>query len=163
MFIAKPAASASAFALALSFVCAPALAAEQPPPAPTTRPTPATKPASTVKRVEVEEFDKARQAANAVVVDVRSPEEFAAGHVPGAVNVPVSGKESEEFDKKVMAVATDKTVLVHCRSGTRSAKAVERLRQMGVAEIIEFPKGWVAWSEAGKPIEKGAGTEKREK
>ena len=162
MFILKPA--ASAFALAASFVCTFALAADQPPsPAPTTRPAPATKPASTVKRVEVEEFDKARQAKDAVVVDVRSPEEFAAGHIPGAVNVPVSGKGAEDFDKKVMAVAKDKTVLVHCRSGVRSGRAVERLRQMNVAEIIEFPKGWVAWSEAGKPVEKGAGAEKREK
>ena len=124
-------------------------------------PAPATKPAAPAARqVGVEEFDKARQAKDAVVIDVRSPDEFAAGHIPGAVNVPVAGKGSENFDKKVAAVAKDKTVLVHCRSGVRSSKAVEKMRQMGVAGIIELPTGWVAWSEAGKPVEQGAGSGK---
>lgn len=143
--------SVSALAFAASLACAPADAAEQ------NAPAPATRPVGAAKQVDVEAFDKARRAKDTVVIDVRSPEEFAAGHIPGAVNVPVTGKGSEEFEKKVSAAAKDKTVLVHCRSGVRSAKAVERMRQMGVSGIIEMPKGWVGWSDAGKPVEKRDG------
>ena len=123
-------------------------------------PAPATKPAAAAKQVDVEAFDKARQEKGAVVIDVRGPDEFAAGHIPGAVNVPVSGKESADFDKKVSALAKDKKVLVHCRSGVRSAKAVERMQRLGIADIIELPKGYLGWSLAGKPVEKGSGGEK---
>jgi phage shock protein E len=112
------------------------------------------KPAA-VKKLSVDEFDKARQADGAVVLDVRSPDEYAAGHVPGAVNVPVTGKGSEAFDKAVAAIDRDKPVLVHCRSGVRSAKAVAKMREMGFAHLAEFPGGWVAWEGAGKPIEQG--------
>ena len=123
-------------------------------------PAPATKPAAAAKQVDVEAFDKARQEQNAVVIDVRGPDEFAAGHIPGAGNVPVTGKAAADFDKKVSALAKDKKVLVHCRSGVRSAQAVERMRRMGIADIVEMPKGFVAWSEAGKPVQKGSGGEK---
>jgi rhodanese-related sulfurtransferase len=118
--------------------------------------TPATKPTAAAKKVSVEEFDKARKEKGAVVLDVRSPEEFAAGHVPDAVNVPVTGKGSGTFEKTVGAIDKSKQVLVHCRSGVRSAKAVEKMSAMGFEHLVEMPGGWVAWNEAGKPIEKGS-------
>ena len=119
---------------------------------------PATKPAApaAVTKLSVDEFDQGRQVKNAVVLDVRSPEEYAAGHVPGAVNVPVTGKGSAGFDKTVAAIDRERPVLVHCRSGVRSAKAVEKMRAMGFAHLAEFPGGWVAWEGAGKPTEQGA-------
>ncbi|QOV89158.1 rhodanese-like domain-containing protein [Humisphaera borealis] len=110
---------------------------------------------SAVTKSSPDQFDKARHEKDAVVIDVRSPEEFAAGRVPGAVNIPVTGAGSEAFDKRVAEVAKDKTPLVYCRSGNRSAKAVEKLKAMGFRSIIEMPGGWVAWSQAGKDVEKG--------
>jgi phage shock protein E len=142
----------SSFALCVAAVATPfALPARAAEPTPA---APATKPAA-VKKLSVDDFDKARQAKDAVVLDVRSPEEYAAGHVPGAVNVPVTGKGSAEFDKTVAAIDKDKPVLVHCRSGVRSAKAVEKMRAMGFVHLAEFPGGWVAWEGAGKPAEQG--------
>lgn len=139
-----------ALTIAIGTVAAPLHAGDATPPNPA-----ATKPASTVQRVDVEGFDKARQAKDAVVIDVRSPEEFAAGHVPGAVNIPVTGKGSVGFDEKVSAAAKGKQPLVHCRSGVRSAKAVERMQKLGIVGVVECPAGWVGWSGAGKPVEKG--------
>ena len=119
---------------------------------------PATAPAnrSALHKLSVEEFDAARKIDGAIVLDVRSPEEFAAGHVPGAINVPVTGKGSEAFDKKIADLPKDKPILVHCRSGPRATKACAQMAGKGFANLSLFPGGWVAWSEAGKPVVKGA-------
>jgi len=108
-----------------------------------------------VAKVSVEEFDQARRKDNTVVIDVRSPDEFAAGRIPDAVNVPVSGAGSEAFEKRVAELTRGKTALLYCRSGTRSARAAEKMQAMGIKPIIEFPGGWVAWTKAEKPVEKG--------
>ena len=143
--------------ISLLIAAAPTHAEEKKPDSPEAKKTPATQPA-TVKKMNVEEFDKARAEKSAVVLDVRSAEEFASGHVPGAVNIPVTGKGSEEFDKAVKAIDSAAPVLVHCRSGKRSAIAIEKLKKMGFSNLAELPGGWVAWSEAGKPVEKGNGS-----
>lgn len=67
-------------------------------------------------------------AKDAIVIDVRSPEEFAAGHVPGATNIPVDVIES-----RIQQVASDKTtpLVVHCQSGRRSKRAAEILVGQG--------------------------------
>src|SRR5258708_7517544 len=61
-------------------------------------------------KISVEEFDKMREKPDAVVLDVRSAEEFAAGHVPGAVNLPIN---DPQFKKKVDGLDKEKTYLVH--------------------------------------------------
>lgn len=125
--------------------------------APATRPTTGAADAkASSKKLSVDQFAAAREAKGTVVLDVRSPEEFAAGHVPGAVNVPVAGKGAEAFDKAVEGVDRTTPILVHCRSGVRSAKAMDKLRKMGFADLSDFPGGWVAWSEAGKPADVGS-------
>ena len=105
-----------------------------------------------VPKLTVEEFDAKRKEKDAVVLDVRTPEEFKAGHVPGAVNIDIGDKE---FDKKVAALDKDKTYLVHCARGGRSAKAVERIRTAGkLDKLFDFSGGMTAWEKAGKPVEK---------
>jgi rhodanese-related sulfurtransferase len=105
-----------------------------------------------VPKLTVEEFDAKRKAKDAIVLDVRTPEEFKAGHVPGAVNIDIGDKE---FDKKVAALDKDKTYLVHCARGGRSAKAVERIRSTAKLEkLFDFSGGMTAWEKAGKPVEK---------
>ena len=105
-----------------------------------------------VPKLTVEEFDEKRKEKDAVVLDVRTPEEFKAGHVPGAVNIDIADKD---FDKKVAALEKDKTYLVHCARGGRSAKAVERIRATAKLEkLFDFSGGMTAWEKAGKPVEK---------
>ena len=76
---------------------------------------------------------KALVAAGSPVLDVRTPEEFAAGHVPGARNLPVQGLVARigELGPR------DVPVVVYCRSGARSASAASMLRQAGYAEVID--------------------------
>lgn len=72
-------------------------------------------------------------AEGAWLLDVRTPEEFAAGHVEGAVNIPV-----QDLEQRLEEVPTDKPVVVYCQSGRRSAKAAEILRVNGHPSIFDM-------------------------
>jgi len=103
-----------------------------------------------VPKLTVEEFDKKRKEKDTVVLDVRTPEEFKAGHVPGAVNLDIA---DENFDKKVEKLDKDKTYIVHCARGGRSARAAAKMKS-NFANLYDFSGGMTAWQKAGKPVEK---------
>lgn len=65
-------------------------------------------------------------------VDVRTPEEFAGGHVPGAVNIPLDQVQSRLAEFKDM----QKPVVAYCRSGARSGMATSILKQNGIQDVI---------------------------
>ena len=83
-----------------------------------------------------------------VVVDVRTQEEFAEGHIAGARNVNFN---SPNFVEK-MQEFTGKKVLLHCASGGRSSRAIEALSSTSFAQLYHLNKGFNAWQEAGKPV-----------
>ena len=70
-----------------------------------------------------------------IILDVRRPDEFAAGHIPGAINVP-----NESIGKDEIAELPNKSqlILVYCRSGRRSKEAAEKLVKLGYTNIVEF-------------------------
>jgi rhodanese-related sulfurtransferase len=104
-----------------------------------------------VKLVSVEEFDKLRANKANVVLDVRTPDEFKAGHVPGATNIDYT---APDFGEKVAKLDKDKTYLVHCAAGVRSARACKKLEGLGFKNLVDLHAGFNGWQEAGKPIEK---------
>jgi rhodanese-related sulfurtransferase len=108
-------------------------------------------PAGPVRNVGVEEFDKLRADKNAVVLDVRTPQEFSKGHIPGAVNLDFN---SPDFSKKAAELDKEKTYLVHCAVGGRSAKACSLMSKLQFKQVIHLPSGFSGWEKAGKPIEK---------
>src|SRR4051812_1157424 len=75
-------------------------------------------------KVTLEEFEKRRAEPNTVVLDVRSKEEYAKGHIAEAVNVPIN---AEDFDERVKQLDKDKTYLVHCQAGVRSERACKKM------------------------------------
>lgn len=94
----------------------------------------------------------ARMARGEVaVVDVRTPEEYAEGHLKGATLVPTG---SEGFVSKVRAAAAGKPVLVYCRSGNRSSKAAAQLTAAGVPNVSNLWGGIQAWQAAGNAVVK---------
>jgi rhodanese-related sulfurtransferase len=104
------------------------------------------------KNIAVEEFDKLRKQTNtAVVLDVRTAREFAAGHIAGATNIDWN---AGEFEKKVARLDRNKTYLVHCAAGGRSAKAAEKLMTLQFTNVYNLEGGMKAWEKAGKPVEK---------
>jgi rhodanese-related sulfurtransferase len=84
---------------------------------------------------------------NAVVIDVRTPEEFATGSLPGARNIPV-----DKFDQKMRDIKKDKPLIVVCASGSRAGRAAAQLRASGYGEVYVLAGGVAAWREAGLPI-----------
>lgn len=101
------------------------------------------------KTVPAEEFESIFVDGKAQLVDVRTPEEFAEGHIAGAVNINVNGDSFlEKAEKKL-----DKTkpVAIYCRSGKRSAKAARMLGRKGF-EVYNLDGGVNAWKDAGKHI-----------
>jgi rhodanese-related sulfurtransferase len=105
------------------------------------------------KNVGVEEFDKLRADKQKVVLDVRTPKEFAEGHIPGAINIDWN---APDFEKKVLALDKSKTYLVHCAGGVRSTKACDMMGKIKFASLFNLEPGLRAWEKAGKAIEKGA-------
>ena len=70
-----------------------------------------------------------------IILDVRTPEEFADKHIPGAVNIPnetIAAEEIPELPDK------DQLILVYCRSGNRSKQASEKLATLGYTNVVEF-------------------------
>jgi rhodanese-related sulfurtransferase len=85
--------------------------------------------------------------AGAVVIDVREEGEYAEGHVPGAVNVPIRTL-AQNLDK----IPADQPVLVYCASGHRAGMALSSLQALGYDNVRSFPGGWRAWSEAEEEV-----------
>ena len=87
--------------------------------------------------------------AGLVVLDVRTPEEFATGHLEGAVMIDF---QSPSFAADVVALGEETPVFVYCRSGNRSAQAVAAMTQLGFTDLTELDGGIVAWEAAGLPL-----------
>jgi rhodanese-related sulfurtransferase len=111
--------------------------------------------AAEAKVVDAAEFQELADAGgeDVVILDVRTPGEFAGGHVPGAVNVDIN---ASDFDEKIAGLDPDKTYLVYCRSGGRSARACSMMAKQAIPAkaIYDLDGGITAWESAGKPVEK---------
>jgi phage shock protein E len=84
-----------------------------------------------------------------LMLDVRTPQEFAAGHIPGAVNVPHT-----TLSKRLEALQSyqDKEVVVYCEAGVRSKKAETILRQAGFAKVRHLEGDMAAWRRSSLPL-----------
>ena len=102
-----------------------------------------------INKVAVADFEKS--LATATLVDVRTPEEFAAGHVKGAVNINF---KKRTFPDYINAIAKDKPVAIYCRSGNRSGKAALIMQSLGFKEVIDLASGYKGWVAAEKEVEK---------
>ncbi len=98
--------------------------------------------------VSVEEVHAVYQQPGVTIVDVREVDEYKAGHIPGALLIPLS-----ELEQRVKDVPRDTQVILVCRSGNRSAQAYAYLRQQGFANVHNMLGGMRAWTAAGYPVE----------
>ena len=101
--------------------------------------------------IEPSEAQKLIQAKKVVVLDVRTPSEYAAGHITGATNVDFRGKD---FQAKVAQLDKSQAYLVHCAVGARSARACAAMDQLDFKTIYDLKGGISAWQKAGLPVEK---------
>jgi rhodanese-related sulfurtransferase len=85
-----------------------------------------------------------------VVIDVREPEEFARGKIPGAYTIP-RGVLEMQVDGRLPREAT---VVLYCAGGGRSALAAKSLADMGYDKVENLQGGWSAWTNSGLPVER---------
>jgi len=83
-----------------------------------------------------------------VLVDVREPYEYDAGHIPGSVNLPLSA-----FDIDALPFVDGKTMVLTCQAGVRSQRAMDYCRAQGLDVSHHLAGGFGAWANAGLPVE----------
>lgn len=105
------------------------------------------------KNISVDDADKLLKSnPKIVVIDVRTTDEFKAGHIPGAKNIDFF---SDDFAKQLGALDKSQTYLVHCAAGGRSGKACKLIEQQQLLpSVYHLNEGFKAWEKAGKPVEK---------
>lgn len=95
---------------------------------------------------DVEEFAKVIADTAVVRLDVRTPQEYAEGHIEGAINIDVL---SDGFVAEASKLPADRTIALYCRSGNRSKKAAAILADKGY-KVIELATGYKGWTRSGK-------------
>ena len=90
-----------------------------------------------IKQITPHELDLKK---GIVILDVRTDKEFAQGHVPGAVHVPLT-----DIGEKVKKLKKDKDIVVFCQNGNRSIWAIKRLMGMGYKNLYNLKGGYRAW------------------
>lgn len=103
------------------------------------------------KSMNVDEFDSLIQNQDIQRLDVRTLAEYSEGHITKSVNINVVDDSFASMADSLLQ--KDKPVALYCRSGKRSKKAADILSEKGY-KVFELNKGFNAWQEAGKEIEK---------
>ena len=95
-----------------------------------------------------------------IFLDVREPSEWTAGHIPGAVHVPLGmlhfrGDPASPMADPNLTVNVDASIVVYCESGVRSLLGADLLKKMGYRNVVSMSKGIAGWGRNGFPIEYG--------
>ena len=99
-------------------------------------------PAALLKRIDSKDD-------SLVVLDVRTPEEFAAGHVPSALNIPYT-----YLPAGIAGLPANKDVVLYCATGIRAERAATRLRENGFTRLLHLEGDMTSWVDSKRPIEK---------
>jgi rhodanese-related sulfurtransferase len=97
----------------------------------------------------LELIQKNKENENFVILDIRTPAEYEAGHIKNAVNIDFY---SETFRKDLDKLDKSRTYLMHCRSGNRSSRALEIFKDLGYKNIYHLHRGIVSWQAEGYPL-----------
>ena len=106
-----------------------------------------TTPADFYKVDDVAGLKRLQANAQAQMVDVREPAEYGAGHIPGAINIPLRTL-AQHLDQ----IERDRPVVLYCSSGYRSAMGVVTLHLLGYDNVQGFPPSFAGWKAAGEAI-----------
>jgi rhodanese-related sulfurtransferase len=98
--------------------------------------------------IDHDAFAALQRDGQAAIVDVREPHEYLSGHIPGAINLPLSRFDPAELP-------SDKPIVLVCQAGARSAKALQRARAEGVQDIRHYAPGTGGWRARGGPVVSG--------
>jgi thioredoxin len=114
--------------------------------------------AQTKNNLSADEFEKAVSKDSVQILDVRTPAEYAGGHIKNTLLA--NWNDAKEFERRINFVDKNKPVYVYCLAGGRSAAAATKMRSMGFINVYELTGGINAWKAANKNLE-GASTAKQ--
>jgi rhodanese-related sulfurtransferase len=101
--------------------------------------------------LQPKEFSEQCYAENAILVDVRTPQEYADGHLKGSVQMDYLG---DNFNEQLKTLDKNKSIYLYCRSGGRSGNTQEELIKQGYKHVYNLDGGVDAWKKTGLPVEK---------
>ena len=102
--------------------------------------------AANVVNLTTDEFASSIKNSEVVILDVRTPGEFATGHIEGAINIDVEGTT---FDLQIAQLDKSKEYAIYCRSGRRSAVAAEKMADSGFTKLTNLKSGVIEWQGSG--------------
>jgi len=105
-----------------------------------------------IRHLDVEGFAALAATPATVLIDVRTAEEFASGHLQGATNLDL---RAVDFDSRLASLAKGSTYAVYCHSGNRSGQALERMSAAGFTHVADLSGGITAWTAAGRATTTG--------
>lgn len=105
---------------------------------------------SQVENLSIDDIRKGLAETSILLVDVREPNEWEAGHIPGSVLLPLSA-----FDPAAIPEPAGRRIVLSCRSGNRSLKAAAIARAGGVTVDAHYAGGFLDWVAQGGPVETG--------
>ncbi len=111
--------------------------------------TETTSQSATAESLDVTAFAERVATDGVVVLDVRTPAEFAEGHLPGAVNIDV---ESGDFTSDIAELDKDAEYAIYCRSGNRSKVAMQTMADEGFTDLADLNGGIGDWAANGGPV-----------
>ena len=94
-------------------------------------------------RLDLTDFNRSIMAGDIQLIDVRTPEEFEAGHIPKAININVLNPE--DFQSQVECLDPEKPVYLYCKLGGRSKRAAKELEQIGFTQLYDLRGGYLLW------------------
>ena len=104
-----------------------------------------------VEKLNLEDFEKKIFANNVILLDVRTTEEFMAGHIKGALQA--NWNNQKEFQERIKYIDKSSGVFVYCAAGSRSTAATTWMLSNGFNQLYELNGGYINWKKKGKPIE----------
>jgi rhodanese-related sulfurtransferase len=101
---------------------------------------------ATTVSLNVSEFSQKITEPGVIIVDVRTPEEFASGHIEGALNIDFN---SGNFENEITRLNPSETYAIYCRSGSRSGQAASIMHKAGFHDVSNLNGGLIDWTNDG--------------
>jgi len=105
--------------------------------------------AAIATNLDATEFSQKINESGVITLDVRTPGEYMAGHIPGAINIDVEGMQ---FETEIAKLDKTQTYAVYCQSGRRSSIAVETMNQAGFNNLFNLANGIQEWQAQNLPL-----------
>jgi rhodanese-related sulfurtransferase len=104
---------------------------------------------ATTVNLNVSEFSQKITEPDVIILDVRTPEEFAGGHIQGALNIDFN---SGDFANEITRLNPSENYAIYCRSGSRSGQAASIMHKAGFNDVSNLNGGVIDWTNAGLPL-----------